>query len=410
MIGEIKTIVVIDPISSGRFYGQAIRTKGYCALALVTQKKLSGRLQKLYGVETFDKVFFVEDFEDACRQLQEARVCAVIPGSDSALPLCDRLADHFKVLGNPTQTSSARIDKFTMKCYLEAAGVQAVSAYLLSKDDFAKAPGPEISFPVVVKPRYGTGAQNVKVCESRNEVYNAFLDIENSVYANSSCEQVALFEPFVEGVEQFIVTANLGGSRRQILCFAQYQKIRVGQNPSVYRTIRSLSPDSTSAKQAFAYVKEANSALQADVGINDVEFKANSEGYYFIEQNGRLPGANVPNLIELCTGLDCYSLNIDIYLGHASDKISKPVYTKHFCICCLISDRTGYVSGVEGVALVEELESFHEICIFVEDDELIGATENFLSSWGVVYLIHEDSSRLQRESEIVHEKLKLKFK
>ena len=112
-------------------------------------------------------------------------------------------------------------------------------------------------------------------------------------------------------------------------------------------------------------------------------------------------------MIELCTGLNCYDLNIDIYLGNAPLRLSVPRYDKYFCICCLISEQGGKVTGFEGVALIEELESFHELNFLVKKGEIIEATRDFLSTWGFVYLIHEDYDLLRRQAEIVHENLKL---
>ncbi|MGE8322754.1 MAG: hypothetical protein ACN6OX_06700, partial [Pseudomonas sp.] len=217
----------------------------------------------------------------------------------------------------------------------------------------------------------------------------------------------AMVEAYVEGPEYFIVTANLGAMGRQILCFAEYEKIRVGDYPSVYRNIRSISPISDQARKAFAYISQVNSAIEANIGINDIEFKINPSGHFIIEQNGRLPGANVPSLIELCTGLNCYDLNIDIYLGRAPITLAVPHYDKHFCICCLISEQSGTVTGIEGIKLVEELDSFHELGFLVEKGEVIEATRDFLSTWGFVYLIHEDPEVLRRHAETVHERLKL---
>jgi len=409
MITQRQTVVVIDPISSARRYGHDIRHKGYHALALVTRKQFPGRLQKLHGVDDFDEVVHVENLEQAKVSMAGREVHAVIPGSDSALRISDRLAAHLGVAGNPIPTCAARMNKLEMKRRLQQEGVPVMPAFELSTNDLAEEHDPGIAFPVVVKPTQGTGAKNVKVCQSRGDMYKALAAIERNIELGAQEEKHALVEAYVEGPEYFIVTANLGASGRQILCFAEYEKISIGDHPSVYRNIRSIPPLSDQARQAFAYISQVNSAIEANIGINDIEFKINPAGHFIIEQNGRLPGANVPSLIELCTGLNCYDLNIDIYLGHAPLTLAVPHYDKHFCICCLISEQSGTVMGIEGVTLIEELDSFHELGFFVEKGEAIKATRDFLSAWGFVYLIHEDPEVLRRHSNIVHERLKLAF-
>lgn len=402
-----KTVVVIDPISSGRRYGQDIRRKGYHALALVTRKRFPGRLQKLHGVDGFDEVVHIESLEQAKVSIAGRNVHAVIPGSDSALRICDRLAAYLGLTGNPVPTYVARMNKLEMKHRLQQEGVPVMPAFRLSMDELAEGHDLGIAFPVVVKPTLGTGARNVKVCQTKSDTYKALAAIESNFEPGAQEEKHALVEAYVEGPEYFIVTANMGAMGRQILCFAEYEKIRVGDNPSVYRNIRSISPISDQAREAFAYVSQVNSAIEANVGINDIEFKINPAGHFIIEQNGRLPGANVPSLIELCTGLDCYDLNINIYLGHAPLTLAVPHYDKHFCICCLISEQSGTVTGIEGMQLVKQLDSFHELGFLVEKGEVIETTRDFLSTWGFVYLIHRDPEVLRRDAETVHERLKL---
>ncbi|WP_409489129.1 ATP-grasp domain-containing protein [Pseudomonas promysalinigenes] len=407
MSTQRQTVVVIDPISSGRRYGQDIRQKGYHALAMVTRKQFPGLLQKLHGVDAFDEVVYVESLEQAKISLVGRDVHAVIPGSDSALQISDRLAAHLGLAGNPVQTYMARMNKLEMKRRLQHEGVSVVPAFRLTMDQLAKEYDPELTFPVVVKPTQGTGASNVKICQSKSDLYKALAAIESNAEAGGAEENHALVEAYVEGPEYFIVTANLGAMGRQILCFAEYEKIRVGDNPSVYRNIRSLSPISDLARQAFAYVSQVNLAIEANIGINDIEFKITPAGHFIIEQNGRLPGANVPSLIELCTGLNCYDLNINIYLGHVPITFAAPHYGKHFCICCLISEQRGTLTGIEGIKLVEELDSFHEFGFLVDEGDVIEPTRDFLSTWGFVYLIHEDPEVLRRHAETVHERLKL---
>jgi biotin carboxylase len=407
MSTQRQTVVVIDPISSGRRYGRDIRHKGYYALALVTRKQFPGRLQKLHGVEGFNEVVHVESLEQAKVSMEGREVHAVIPGSDSALRISDRLAAHLGVVGNPVQTWMARMSKLEMKRRLHQEGVPVMPAFRLSLDELREGHDPGVAFPVVVKPIEGTGAKNVRVCQSRSDMYKALAAIESNVEPGSQEEKHALVEAYVDGPEFFIVTANLGAAGRQIICFSEYEKYWVGDHPSVYRNIRSISPISDQARQAFAYISQVNSAIEANIGINDIEFKINAAGHFIIEQNGRLPGANVPSLIELCTGLNCYDLNIDIYLGLAPLTLAIPQYDKHFCICCLISEQGGTVTDIEGVKLVEALDSFHELGFLVEKGEVIEATRDFLSTWGFVYLIHEDPEVLRRHAEIVHERLKL---
>lgn len=405
------SIVVIDPVSSARRYGTEIRKKGYKSIALITRNKFPGQLHRLHSVEGFDEVIHIIDGSTASRALRTQNVKAVIPGSDSALKISDRLAEELSVRGNASESYRVRVNKFEMKQCLLAKGVTATRSYEISLDSLSSGVPIEPSFPVVVKPSQGTGSKNVKICESRSDIYKVLAAIESTNDSYIQEERLALVEEYIHGQEYFIATANLGrqGSKK-ILCMAKYEKVQVGKSPSVYKNIRSIPPVGLIADRAFQYIKEINSALEFDVGINDVEFKINSNGHFIIEQNGRLPGANVPSLIELCTGINCYELNIDIYLGKGTACTLPPKYNKHFCICCLISDSSGTLHTIEGLAEIEKLSSFQSANLLVKPGETVEATQDFLSTWGFVYLIHESSEILEQHAKIVHESLVMHFK
>ncbi|MFV3288683.1 hypothetical protein ACNFBR_08095 [Pseudomonas sp. NY11955] len=163
------------------------------------------------------------------------------------------------------------------------------------------------------------------------------------------------------------------------------------------------------ADRAFNYVEKVNEALGVWYGINDVELKISPDRVCIIEQNGRMPGALVPKMIEACTDINCYDLALDIYLGRISQPVHQVVFKKHFCICCLISNESGVVFNVEGVEEVRGLASFHMMNLYATAGEHVEMTSDFLSSWGVVYLVHENLEILKSDSEFVHEKLCLQY-
>lgn len=404
------SIVVIDPVSSGRRYGLEISKKGFRSIALTTRDRFPGNLDRLHSCEGYSDSIKAYDFDEAVEKLSGLNVQAIIPGSDSALKFTDRLAHHFSLVGNPVSTRQARANKFSMKQQLRLREVPATQSVQVSLDEMIRGELPELQFPAVVKPSQGTGAKNVKVCHNRGEVYKALAAIESANEGHVDEERAALIEEFIEGPEFFIATANFGkGEKKQILCFAEYEKISIGNNPSIYKNIRSLPPLSEQALQAFSYIKQVNEALDVDFGINDVEFKINEKGHFIIEQNGRLPGANVPSLIEACTGLNCYDLNLNIFLGQSDRALSEVHYQKHFCICCLINAEAGQIQVIDGLDVVSKLSSVHDINLLVKEGDHVQDTQDFLSTWGFVYLVHEDPKVLAEHSRIVHETLRLQY-
>lgn len=122
-----------------------------------------------------------------------------------------------------------------------------------------------------------------------------------------------------------------------------------------------------------------------------------------------MPGALVPKLIEMCTGVDCYQLGLDIYLGERAAPVDFLIFQRHFCICCLISETSGVVEEILGLEEVKGLKSFCMMSLQVEVGGLVDLTLDFLTSWGMVFLVHEDLDVLQADSELVHKLLVLQY-
>lgn len=399
-----RAVVVIDPIGSARQYGPEIANLGFLAISVVSGASYAPGLERLHSNAGFDVVFTGSCLSDLMRSLDEYHVCAVVPGSDTGLTLADRLASLFSLIGNPASTSTARVNKLAMKERLLKQGVRATPSYPLTLESSGvNLPSP---FPLVVKPTMGTGSRGVKLCNNSDEMLEAL----RYMYSGEQSPE-AIIERYLDGDEYFVVTANLGPSAsKQLLCFAQYEKLKITNNPSVYRNIRSLPVDTPMAAQAFKYADEINCSIGALYGVNDIEMKYEDGEFLIVEQNGRLPGANVPKLIEACTGVNCYELNLNIYLGEALQSVPDFAYTKQFCVCCLVSDIEGLCDDVEGLDEVQGLSSFCGCDLLVTRGDTVERTHDFLSAWGFVYLVHSDSEALARDSELVHSLMKLKLK
>jgi biotin carboxylase len=295
-----------------------------------------------------------------------------------------------------------------MRNQLISLRVSTIAAYPISLDSLASGMPIPIPFPLVVKPSYGTGSKNVAVCKDTGDLYKSLARIESTDSSYLDKERLAHVEEFIDGAEYFIVTLNSGpSSARQMLCVGSYEKVKNFAETYVYRTIKSVSTSCAIAVKAFAHASEVNAAIGMDVGINDIEFKVGEKGLHIIEQNGRLPGANVPALIELCTGHNCYRLNLDVYLGRGRAVGGPLSYIKHFSICCMIAEERGTLASVKGLSFVMKLQSYHSHSLLVQPGDEVNLTEDFLSAWGFVYLVHPDPQVLAQESELVHKYLVL---
>lgn len=404
------SVAIIDPISSGRRYGMEAKALGYRPIAILTRRSLPETLAKFAGLEGFDEAYYVTSLKAAAAYLSKKNVVALLAGHHFALHVVDELASLLHLPFNPIALREARINKLDMKEQLRKSGVFATPAYPVTHSTLSDLPGTGLRFPLILKPAEGSGSLKVKVCHTVDDLAQGLDMIDTIDRAYLGHDGVSLVEEFIPGPEYFVTTANLGKGKRELLCFAKYDKLQIGDSPSVYRNIFSQPLDSDAARMAFQYVCEINEALGVEFGINDVELKITDGKCKIIEQNNRLPGANVPHLIERATGINCYKLNIEIFSGKPPAAMGPVSYDRHFCICCLINPEGGDVAAVENIDVLDRIPAVVGIDLLAAPGEYAPPTVDFTTAFAFVYLVDEDPEKLREYADYIHANVKLKMK
>ncbi|WP_438002857.1 ATP-grasp domain-containing protein [Sorangium sp. So ce321] len=301
-------------------------------------------------------------------------------------------------------TSPCRLAKGLMKARLREQGVPC-AAFIESDclDDllsWSEANG----YPVVAKPPQGQATKGVRVCRGGQDLAASFECIMGLPALYHGERRGVLVEEYLDGDEYFMDFIH-SGDRRELICFARYEKIQTSDSAGIYKNIWSLPLNAPEAAAAADYVRWVNAALDVRLGINDVEFKLTRDGPRFIELNNRLPGAMTPDVIQRCTGFNCYKENLRLFLGETPE-VRSIDYAKHFCVCCLISDVSGEIADIEGLRDVRRLPSFDGVKLFGDIGDRIARTTDLLSTWGLVLLVHEDPLTLRRDASFVHRTLR----
>jgi biotin carboxylase len=402
-------VAVVDPIAAGEAYGEEGRAMG-CAVLAVLSKDFSATMPYIarsFHREHYRETRVLETIEGTAAYLRSRGVSAVVPGASTALAFTDALADALGVIGNPVDSVRARADKRAMKECWAREGVPCAafheSAELRSVLSWAEARG----YPVVLKPTRSAGGAHVYVCETERDVAQAFAAITREPDLFGNRFSTVLAEEYLDGDEYFMDLVHTGDSPCEVVSVAKYDKLQRDGHASIYRSFRSLSLDDPVARTALPVVLAANAAIGVRYGINDTEFKLTSRGLRVIEVNNRLPGASTPQMIETCSGRNCYQDNIRIFLGRYPGPRTARGYDRHYCVCCLVNDRAGRVTGYDGAEDVERLPSFHSMRPLVEVGRHCAKTVDIASTWGLVYLVHEDPAQLDRDAAAVHGLMKL---
>src|SRR4051812_19494125 len=103
-----KAIILIDPVSSGRFLKEYVQKSGHKLIGIFTLshdelKKAGKDLSHDEKVEFCDAVIYSDDIEQILAQLKDLpfETVAVIPASEPGVELADYLAHLLGLKGNP---------------------------------------------------------------------------------------------------------------------------------------------------------------------------------------------------------------------------------------------------------------------------------------------------------------------
>jgi carbamoyl-phosphate synthase large subunit len=265
------------------------------------------------ALQIADKGFVVpsveaDNYVDALLTIcRDQRVRLLIPALEPELPLLAMHRDRFLEIGTLPLVSSAEIvaicyDKLAAAKFLERCGLIVPRTYVeLGAARHALSRG-EITFPLVVKPRWGVGSIGLAIAEDDQELHLAFKTTEKQIsysffaQVSAAAPERVLIQEWLSGEEYGLDIVNdLNG--RHVCTFAKRKlKMRAGQ------TDRAITVNDEKLEKLGQLIGQQ----LGHVGILDCDLFASDEGYRVIDLNPRIgggypfshvAGANVPSAL-----------------------------------------------------------------------------------------------------------------
>ena len=186
-----SAMVVVDPISTGIVLcHQAVHQRGLAVIAVwsdVMPDELKGFVDPRYGIEFAAKITHrtggLADTVAAVRAV-DLEIVECVVGCETGVLLNDELAEALGARGNGTNKSSLRRNKFLQTEAVRNAGLNACGQMLADTHDdlekFLREKPKAATFKAVVKPVEGAGSDGVFICDSPDEVRNAYASLEGT--------------------------------------------------------------------------------------------------------------------------------------------------------------------------------------------------------------------------------------
>jgi carbamoyl-phosphate synthase large subunit len=245
---------------------------------------------------------YFEKLLDICQQKQ---VRLLIPLNDLELPYLAKQRDRFITIGTIPVVSSAEVidicfDKFATFQFLQNLGISAPKTYLSLAEARAAIERGEITFPLVVKPRWGSASIGIEYPEDDEELELAYRFVKKSIMksflaevSSSDTERCILIQERLIGQEHGLdIINNLDGS--YITTFVKRKlTMRAGE------TDRAVTLENEELKQ----LGEKIGQKLGHIGNLDCDVIVGQQGLCVLELNPRfgggypfsqMAGANIP--------------------------------------------------------------------------------------------------------------------
>jgi S-sulfo-L-cysteine synthase (3-phospho-L-serine-dependent) len=330
----------------------------------------------------------------ACaRAAASGTIAGVTSSSDYFMATAARAADALGLPGANAFAVEAVGDKAKQRGMLAEAGVASPASRCVLTEQEAARRAHELSFPVVVKPRSGSGSVGVRLCHDAGEVARhaaRLLAIRENERGMPLPEGV-LVERFVEGDEYSVevFAGEVVGITRKHLgappCFLEVGHdfpARVGEE-----TRTALADAATAAVRATGL----------EFGAVHVELRVNEAGPWIIEVNPRLAGGYIPELVRRALGVDLVEATVRRAVGERPDL--RPRRDDVASIRFLVPEREGVLGEVSGLASARAQPGIVDVSLYKKAGDPLVLRGDFRDRVGHVIACGPDPASVAAAAE-----------
>lgn len=271
---------------------------------------------------------YVSTLLDICKQY---KVNALISLNDLELPILSKHKGSFEVLGVNVVVSSPEVidicfDKFETAKFIESLGLKSPKTFIDYNQALDALKTGELQFPLVLKPRWGSGSIGIEFVEDYEEleiIYHLLeKKIKKSILKTASSENdYILIQEKIEGPEYGLDVMNDLEGNHIAVSVKQKLAMRAGE------TDKAVTVDNAKIREIGATIGKALrhiANLDCDILEQDGE-------YYVLELNPRF-GGGFPFSYE--AGVNLPGAIIKWLKKEKVDaKILQPEYGKMFAKC-----------------------------------------------------------------------------
>ncbi|MFF8846688.1 ATP-grasp domain-containing protein [Streptomyces sp. NPDC015127] len=327
----------------------------------------------------------------------EGRLRGVMTVTDYNIPVVAEVAARFGLPGLSPEAARTCRDKLLMRRACEAAGVAAPGFHQATTEEDALAAADRFGYPCVVKPMTESASIGVTLCRTPDEVLAAYRDISSSPtdFRGQPRRPGALVEEYLLGFEVSVESVLLDGERRVLGVTDK----ALGPHPH-FVEMGDTFPSMLSAPVREACVDLACRALDAvghDFGAAHVEVKMTAAGPRIVEVNGRMPGAEITQLIREATGIYLQREVIRLHTGRPADLTA----TRDAAAASryLAARESGVLTAIGGADLARRVPGVVDVDLEAHPGDRVRPAESNLDLLGYVVAVGDTTGDAVRRAE-----------
>ncbi|MFF1560698.1 ATP-grasp domain-containing protein [Streptomyces sp. NPDC058279] len=327
----------------------------------------------------------------------DGRLRGVLTVTDYNIPIVAEAAARLGLPGlNPKAAATCR-DKLLMREACAAAGVAVPGFHQAVGEEDALAAAGRFGYPCVVKPMTESASIGVTLCRTPDEVLAAYREISSKPtdFRGQPRRPGALVEEYLLGFEVSVESVLAEGER----VFLGVTDKALGPHPH-FVEMGDTFPSMLSASVREECVDLARRALEAvghDFGAAHVEVKMTANGPFVVEVNGRMPGAEITQLIREATGV---YLQREVVRLHAAQQADLTATRSRAAASRYLAARgTGILTSIGGADLARRVPGVVDVDLEAHPGDTVRPAENNLDLLGYVVAVGDTTGDAVRRAE-----------
>jgi biotin carboxylase len=387
-----RPVVIVNPLSSGIELAPAFRARGIPAIAVTLNYDEWPEFGSKIRVSDFVEV--IPDQPGIEAILARYDPVAILPGTEEAIPLAERLTAYFTPrLANDPGKSTHRSHKSLMQKALHAAGVPALKTLHTASESEAeiwiKESGLQNS-PLIIKPPSSSGSDKVFHIPASGDWRKAFNRVLAEPMMSGKLSETVVVQEQAVGTEYAVGTVSVDG-KHYLAHLMKYNKATVGERQTVFDHVEFVPFDEEVLDGIFEYTCKALDALGVRWGAAHNEIMLTEEGPRLIESSPRMIGGPVVGFSRAATGSSQADKLVEIYVdgdvatkAYVLQRTVVPVFLK--------SPARGTLSNVEIFDSVSELPTFLSKHLWFRNGDQVPQTIDYLTALGIIALAGDRES------------------